>query len=162
LYIALHIYKSLIILNFVPESLHFKSLFPSLQWTLRLSLRCKLLLLPLLWKIPCYCHESSVFIFSLCFGIFPCYYCFATNSPTTTTMTFATIKASITSIVFNTYQVISFKLINTNYIYWQMQMKSYLLGQIVFPLVDGSLSSSPLHMIVADCSSLQFNNSFLC
>jgi hypothetical protein len=77
-------------------------------------------------------------------------------------MTFATIKASITSIVFNTYQVISFKLINTNYIYWQMQMKSYLLGQIVFPLVDGSLSSSPLHMIVADCSSLQFNNSFLC
>jgi len=41
-------------------------------------------------------------------------------------------------------------------------MKPYFLGQAVFPFVDGTLSSPPPHMIAADGSSFQFNNSFLC
>ena len=32
----------------------------------------------------------------------------------------------------NTHQVVSLKLTNTNYLYWRMQMKPYLLGQGVF------------------------------
>jgi hypothetical protein len=39
--------------------------------------------------------------------------------------------SSVTAIVSlsHTYQVISLKLTNTNYLYWQMQMKPYLLGK---------------------------------
>jgi hypothetical protein len=39
----------------------------------------------------------------------------------------------------NTHQVVSLKLTNTNYLYWRMQMKPYLLGQGVFHFVDGSM-----------------------
>jgi hypothetical protein len=70
----------------------------------------------------------------------------------------------VTAIVFlsHTYhQVISLKLTNTNYLYWRMQMKSYLLGQWVFGFVDGSNSCPPLHVFAVDGISLQVNYSFL-
>jgi len=46
----------------------------------------------------------------------------------------------------NTHQVVSLKLTNTNYLYWRMQMKPYLLGQGVFHFVDGSMSCPPSHV----------------
>jgi len=63
----------------------------------------------------------------------------------------------------NTHQVVSLKLRTTNYLYWRMQMKPYLLGQRVFHFVDGSVSCPPSH--VSDCSngfSSAINPSFLC
>jgi hypothetical protein len=60
----------------------------------------------------------------------------------------------------HTHQVISLKLTNTNYLYWRMQMKLYLLGQGVFGFVDGS-NSCPSYVLVADDTSLQVNHSFL-
>jgi hypothetical protein len=71
--------------------------------------------------------------------------------------------ASVDAIVqlSNTYQVISLKLTNTNYLYWRMQMKSYLLGQGVFHFVDGSLSCSSPHVVATDGISFQVNHSFL-
>jgi hypothetical protein len=36
----------------------------------------------------------------------------------------------------NTHQVVSLKLTNINYLYWRMQMKSYLLGQGVFNFIE--------------------------
>ena len=62
----------------------------------------------------------------------------------------------------NTYQVISLKLTNTNYLYWRMQMKSYLLGQGVFHFVDDSLSCSSPNVVATDGISFQVNHSFLC
>jgi hypothetical protein len=53
----------------------------------------------------------------------------------------------------NTHQIVSLKLTNTNYLYWRMQMKPYLLGQGVFHFVDGSLSCPPSHMIDASAGS---------
>jgi len=47
----------------------------------------------------------------------------------------------------NTHQVVSLKLTNTNYLYWPMQMKPYLLGQGVFHFVDGSVSCPPSHIL---------------
>jgi len=46
----------------------------------------------------------------------------------------------------NTHQVVSLKLTNTNYLYWRMQMKPYLLGQGVFHFVDGSVPCPPSHI----------------
>jgi hypothetical protein len=46
----------------------------------------------------------------------------------------------------NTHQVVSLKLTNTNYLYWRMQMKPYLLGQGVFHFVDGSVSCPLSHI----------------
>jgi hypothetical protein len=46
----------------------------------------------------------------------------------------------------NTYQVVSLKLTDTNYLYWRMQMKPYFLGQGVFHFVDGSVSCPPSHV----------------
>jgi len=62
----------------------------------------------------------------------------------------------------HTHQVISLKFTNTNYLYWQMQMKSYLLGQGVFGFVDGLNSCPSSHVLVIDGTSLQVNQSFLC
>ena len=61
----------------------------------------------------------------------------------------------------NTQQVISLKLLNTNYLYWQMQMKSYLLGLGVFHFVDGSFPCHSSHIVVVDDSSIQVNPFFL-
>ena len=61
----------------------------------------------------------------------------------------------------HTHQVISLKLTNTNYLYWRMQMKPYLLGQGVFGFVDGSNSCPSSHTIAADGLSLQVSQSFL-
>ena len=44
----------------------------------------------------------------------------------------------------NTQQVINLKLTNSNYMFWRMQMKSYLFGQGVFLFVDGSHSCPSL------------------
>jgi hypothetical protein len=47
----------------------------------------------------------------------------------------------------NTQQVINLKLTNSNYLFWCMQIKPYLIGQGVFLFVDGSHSCpSPLDM----------------
>jgi len=56
------------------------------------------------------------------------------------TMTAATVSAIKTMIIplSNTQQVINLNLTNTNYMFWRMQMKSYLIGQGVFSFVDGS------------------------
>ena len=62
----------------------------------------------------------------------------------------------------NTHQIVSLKLTNTNYLYWRMQMKPYLLGQGVFHFVDGSLPCPPSHMIDASAgSSSAISPSFL-
>jgi hypothetical protein len=64
--------------------------------------------------------------------------------------------------LFNTQQVVSLKLVNINYLYCRMQMKSYLLGQGVFHFVDGSMSCPPSH--VSDSfvgSSLTIDPSFI-
>ena len=54
----------------------------------------------------------------------------------------------------HTDQVISMKLTNTNYLYWRMQMKPYLLGQGVFGFVDGSNSCPSPHIPAADGATL--------
>jgi len=61
----------------------------------------------------------------------------------------------------HTHQVISLKLTNTNYLYWRMQMKPYLLGQGVFGFVDGSNSCPSPHILAADGVSLQVSQLFL-
>jgi len=38
----------------------------------------------------------------------------------------------------NTQQAINLKLTNSNYLFWRMQMKPYLIGQGVSSFVDGS------------------------
>jgi len=68
--------------------------------------------------------------------------------------------ASIISLS-HTHQVISLKLTNTNYLYWHMQMLSYLLGQGVFGFVDGSDTCPPSHVLAGDGISLQVNPLFL-
>jgi hypothetical protein len=61
----------------------------------------------------------------------------------------------------HTHQVISLKLTNTNYLYWRIQMKPYLLGQGVFGFVDGSNSCPSPHILAADGVSLQVSQLFL-
>jgi len=53
----------------------------------------------------------------------------------------------------NTHQVVSLKLMNTNYLYWRMQMKPYLLGQGVFHFIDGSVSCPPSHIFDSSAGS---------
>jgi hypothetical protein len=62
----------------------------------------------------------------------------------------------------NTYQVVSLKLTNTNYLYWRMQMKPYLLSQGVFHFVDGLVSCPPSHIFDSSAgSSFTISLSFL-
>jgi hypothetical protein len=62
----------------------------------------------------------------------------------------------------NTHQVVSLKITTTNYLYWQIQMKPYLLGQDVFHFIDTSVSCPPYHVSnCSDGSSLAINPSFL-
>jgi len=66
---------------------------------------------------------------------------------TTATNTTMTPSAIITLIpLSNTQQVINLKLNNNNYLFWHMQMKSYLIGQGVFSFVDSS-TPCPLRTI---------------
>jgi hypothetical protein len=53
----------------------------------------------------------------------------------------------------NTHQVVSLKLMNTNYLYWRMQKKPYLLGQGVFHFVDDSVPCPPSHIFDSSASS---------
>jgi hypothetical protein len=53
----------------------------------------------------------------------------------------------------NTHQVVSLKLTNTNYLYWRMQMKPYLLGQGVFHFVDGSVPCPLSHIFDSSAGS---------
>jgi hypothetical protein len=53
----------------------------------------------------------------------------------------------------NTHQVVSLKLTNTNYLYWRMQMKPYLLGQGVFHFVDGSVPCPPSRIFDSSAGS---------
>jgi hypothetical protein len=75
----------------------------------------------------------------------------------------AAAVSTTTSIISlsHTHQVISLKLINTNYLYWRMQMLLYLLGQGVFGFVDGSNTCPPSHILARDGISLQVNPLFL-
>jgi len=51
---------------------------------------------------------------------------------------------------------------NTNYLYWRMQMKPYLLGQGVFHFVDGLVSCHPSHIFYSFIGfSSTINLSFL-
>jgi hypothetical protein len=62
----------------------------------------------------------------------------------------------------NTHQVVSLKLTTTNYLYWRMQIKPYLLGQGVFHFVDGLVSCPPSHVSnCCDGSSSTIKPSFL-
>jgi len=71
----------------------------------------------------------------------------------------ASTATSIISLS-HTHQVISLKLINTNYLYWRMQMLLYLLGQGVFDFVDGSNTCPSTHVLARDGISLQVNPLF--
>jgi hypothetical protein len=65
-------------------------------------------------------------------------------------------------VLSNTHQVVSLKLTTTNYLYWWMQMKSYLIGQGVFHFIDGLVSCPPSHVSnCSDGSSSAINPSFL-
>ena len=61
----------------------------------------------------------------------------------------------------HTHQVISLKLTNTNYLYWRMQMLSYLLGQGVFGFVDCSNTCPSPYVLARDGTYLQVNPLFL-
>jgi hypothetical protein len=74
----------------------------------------------------------------------------------------STASAAVIVSLSHTHQVISLKLTNTNYLYWQMQMKSYLPGQGVFGFVNGSNSCPSPHVLAADGVSLQVSQLFLC
>jgi hypothetical protein len=65
-------------------------------------------------------------------------------------------------VLSSTHQVVLLKLTTTNYLYWWMQMKPYLLDQGVFHFVDGSVSCPPSHVFYCfDGSSSTINPSFL-
>jgi len=59
----------------------------------------------------------------------------------------------------NTQQVIYLKLTNIDYLFWHMQMKSYLIGQRVFSFVDGSTTCPFSHDLSSTASivSTTFN-----
>jgi hypothetical protein len=68
----------------------------------------------------------------------------------------ATAASAMTIVsLSHTHQVIFLKLTNTNYLFWRMQMKPYLLGQGLFGFVDGSNSCPSPHIPTADGVSLQ-------
>jgi len=85
------------------------------------------------------------------------------NAPLRASSSAEATAASAVAIVSlsHTHQVISLKLTNTNYLYWRMQMKPYLLGQRVFDFVDGSNSCPSPHILAADGVSLQVSQLFL-
>jgi hypothetical protein len=64
------------------------------------------------------------------------------EKPPTVFLPFAFVAAhnplAIVILLYNMQEVINMKTINTNYLYWRMQMKPYLIGQGVFPFVDTS------------------------
>jgi len=63
----------------------------------------------------------------------------------------------------NTHQVVSLKLTNTNYLFWRMQMKPYLIGQGVFHFVNGLVSCPPSYIFDNSVgSSFTISPSFLC
>ena len=61
----------------------------------------------------------------------------------------------------NTQQVISLRLSNTNFLYWRMQMKPFLLGQGVYSFVDGTSPCPPSHLISTTTSLPSVNPSYL-
>ena len=62
----------------------------------------------------------------------------------------------------DTQQVISLKLSNTNFLYWRMQMKPYLLGQSVYSYVDGSFLCPPAYISFADMTLFNLNIRHVC
>jgi hypothetical protein len=61
----------------------------------------------------------------------------------------------------NTEQVMSLKLSNTNFLYWRMQMKPFLLSQGVYSFVDGTSTCPPFHLESAAVSSSSVNPAYL-
>jgi len=85
------------------------------------------------------------------------------NTPFLQPTSDATVVSTAACIISlsHTHHVISLKLTNTNYLYWRMQMLSYLLGQGVFGFVDGSNTCPSPHVLAGDDISLQVNSLFL-
>jgi len=81
---------------------------------------------------------------------------------TTTTNTVMAPSAATAVLIplSNTQQVINLKLTNNNYLFWCMQMKSYLIGQGVFSFVDGSTPCPSSHDFfnTASAVSTTFNS----
>jgi hypothetical protein len=79
-------------------------------------------------------------------------------SPVASTTTYGVSIPAATIIPLpNTQQVISLKLSNTNFLYWRMQMKPFLLGQDVYPFIDGTSPCPPSHLASTATSSLSVN-----
>jgi len=129
--------KLLVLLNFVSEPSHIKILFPSPN---ELFPDCRFFLHQI--GVPSPTLQAFVSSQSMHTSSFsPA----LESSPTTNaTVNLPLLKASITTIVplSNTHQVISLKFTNNNYIYLRMQMKPYLLGQVIF------------HFLMAHCRVL--------
>jgi len=79
---------------------------------------------------------------------------------TNTTMTPSAVTTTLIPLS-NTQQVINLKLANNNYLFWCMQMWSYLICQGVFLFVDGSTPCPSPHDLSSTVSaaSATFNSS---
>jgi hypothetical protein len=78
----------------------------------------------------------------------------------------SSVPAAPTTIIplSNTQQVINLKLTNTNYLFWRIQMKLYLIGQGLFFFVNGSTMCPSPHSDVSDTSTIfcsGFSQAFL-
>jgi hypothetical protein len=81
------------------------------------------------------------------------------SSPNTNVNASSAVIAAIIPLS-NTQQVINLKLTNTNYLFWCMQIKSYLIGRGVFSFVDGSHSCPSPHDLSSDPSANSASFSF--
>jgi hypothetical protein len=82
-----------------------------------------------------------------------------------TTLTASSVSTAPPPIIplSNTQQVINLKMTNTNYLFWRMQMKPYLIGQCVFSFVDVLTICSSLNSDVSTTShvlSFGFSQAF--
>jgi hypothetical protein len=139
--------KPLVLFNFVSEPLYIKILFPSPN---ELFPDCRFF--PHKIGVPSPTPQASVSSQSMHTSSFSL--ALESSFATDATVNLPLLKASITMIVplSNTHQVISLKFTNNNYIYLRMQMKPYLLGQVIFHFFDGSLSCPLSHVLFADDS----------
>jgi len=120
----------------------------------------------------CYCSRVSFCFFLLIFcNIDPSVFAAAgtTNSPSSPNTNVSASSPNINVVMLpsaatpaviplsNTQQVINLKLTNSNYIFWCMQMKPYLIGQGVFLFVDG-LYSCPSPLDLSSPSTANINS----
>jgi len=77
------------------------------------------------------------------------------------TATYSVSPAAAIISLPNTQHVMSLKLSNTNFLYWRMQMKPFLLGQGMYSFVDGTSTCPPSHLESAAISSSSVNPVYL-